>query len=53
MVQNLMKPAILISRNGIETWIDNKSAAAVRDEKGNVTGAVIAFRECEMELENS
>ncbi len=47
MVQQLTKPALLISRNGVETLIENKSAAAIRDDAGNVTGAVIAFRSCD------
>lgn len=53
MVQNLMRPALLVSRNGVETLIANKSAAAIRDGEGNVTGAVIAFRPCDSDgLEN-
>lgn len=41
---NLDDDTILIAKDGREIFIDD-SAAQIRDEKGNVTGAVIVFRD--------
>ncbi len=40
----LPEPAILIARSGTATPIDD-SAAPIRDDKGNITGAVLVFRD--------
>ena len=40
----LPEQTILIAKNGTEIPIDD-SAAAIKDEKGNITGAVLVFRD--------
>ncbi|MBV9386332.1 MAG: response regulator, partial [Chroococcidiopsidaceae cyanobacterium CP_BM_ER_R8_30] len=43
-VVNLPEHTILIARNGTEIPIDD-SAAPIQDEQGNITGAVLVFRD--------
>jgi two-component system cell cycle sensor histidine kinase/response regulator CckA len=44
MIVNMAGPSMLISRNGIEVPVEH-SASPVRDEGGEVRGAVVVFRD--------